>query len=311
MPCHNSGPYLEEAISSALNQSYKNLEVIVVNDSSTDQSQDVLEAITDPRLKVIQATCGRATKARNLALKNSSGSFVKFFDSDDILSPTMVEAQMRSLSDHPDSIASCEWGRFHNDDIATFQPNPQSVWRTMDSREWLIESLMDARPMMQPGIFLIPRKLLETAGPWDEELTLIDDFEFFCRLFSHSKSIQFCKEETLYYRSGISGSLSSRKSRTSIESAFLSLSRGTDNLLAVSRKPEAQLACANVFQDFEYTYYPDHTDLRQKALKRIAELGGSTLTPDGPPRFQQLRKILGWKLARRIQRIYERSSSTT
>ena len=62
------------------------------------------------------------------------------------------------------------------------------------------------------------------------------------------------------------------------------------------------MACANLLQDFIYTQYPDHEDLRNIAAQRVKELGGSSIEPHGPPTFQQLRKFLGWKIARRLQR---------
>jgi hypothetical protein len=56
-----------------------------------------------------------------------------------------------------------------------------------------------------------------------------------------------------------------------------------------------------MLQDFIFTHYPDHADLRAKLTQRVLELGGSDLVPDGPPRFQKLRKLLGWKAARQLQ----------
>ncbi len=77
---------------------------------------------------------------------------------------------------------------------------------------------------------------------------------------------------------------------------------GTSHLLARRQDTQAKLACANVLQDFVYTYYPEHGDLRKKMAERIAELGGSDLPPSGPPRFERLSKVVGWKVARRVQR---------
>lgn len=303
IPCHNAGPYLKEALDSVLDQTYRKLEVILVNDASTDDTSEVLETFKDPRLRVIDHECGSASKSRNLAYEHSTGSLIKFFDADDILSLGLIERQIARLGDSQNSVASCEWGRFQKKNLASYQPNPQIVWRDIDARDWLIESYRDARPMMQPGIFLIPRPLIEKVGRWDERVSPIDDFEFFSRLLAAAEKVKFCKGETVYYRSGLESSLSGKKSRDAIEGFLTSLESGIKALLAVKDTPQAKLACANLLQDFIHTQYPDHPDLRERAATKVRDLGGAKIAPDGPPRFQSLRRILGWKLARRIQRL--------
>ena len=92
-----------------------------------------------------------------------------------------------------------------------------------------------------------------------------------------------------------------------VESAFHSLLLGTGHLLNKRSDHRAREACANMLQDFIYTYYPEHPDLRVEMARRVAELGGSNLQADGPPRFKQLQKLTGWKLARRIQQLAYRT----
>jgi len=303
VPCHNAGPYVSQALKSVFEQTYHDFEIILVNDTSTDITAEVLATFKDPRLTVINQKCGSASKARNLAFEHSKGSLIKFFDADDILSPGMIEKQVARIEDRERSVATCEWGRFQKKNLSSYTPNRQSVWRDMSSKEWLIESFRDARPMMQPGIFLIPRGLIEEVGPWDERVSPIEDFEFFSRLLSVADDIKFCDGQTLYYRSGLESNLSAKRSREAIEGTLHSLLSGTACLLDKKSTKPAQMACANLFQDFIYTQYPDHEDLREIAAQRVKELGGASIEPNGPSRFQQLRKFLGWKIAKRIQRL--------
>jgi glycosyltransferase involved in cell wall biosynthesis len=302
IPCHNAAPYIGAAIDSALGQTWKNLEIIVVNDGSTDSSDEILKRYVERGVRVIDQENAGQCAAANHALRAAQGEYVKFFDADDLLHPRVIEMQIQRLQGAPNDVASSEWGRFYGDDRTTFRSNPESVWRDMEARDWLVESWRYARPMMQCALWLIPRGVLERAGGWDEELSLINDFEFFARLLAHAENVHFTPGCPLYYRSGLQGSLSGRKSRIAVESAFHSLMRGTQHLLNVRDDADARLSCANVLQDFIYTYYPDHADLRAKMQARIDELGGSDLPPDGPPRFQHLRRFTGWKVARRIQR---------
>jgi len=144
---------------------------------------------------------------------------------------------------------------------------------------------------------------MDQSGLWDERLSLINDFEFFTRVLCNVSEIRFTPGAKLYYRSGIAGSLSGRKGRKAAESAFLSLLLGTSHLLKVNDTPRVRRACANMMQQhFVHTWYPDHSDLLRQISRRIQELGGADRVATGPPRFEKLRKVIGWKLARRIQR---------
>lgn len=217
----------------------------------------------------------------------------------------MLENQVQRLSNAKGSIASSGWGRFYSDDLGTFKLNPQSVWRDMDARDWLVEAWMDARPMMQPGMFLIPRNLMDQVGGWDEGLSNCpcDDFEFYSRLFSHASRILYCDGIPLMYRSGIKGSLSKRKTDEAIAEVARSLMAGTSHLLEKRNDAKAKLSCANVLQNFIHSYYPRCPELLGSMKLQVAELGGSDLKPGGPPNFQRLKKIVGWKIARRVEQL--------
>ncbi len=306
IPCHNAGPYIGAALDSVLAQTWPEVEIIVVNDGSTDHSAEVLAPYAGRGVRIIEQSNRGQCAAANRALREATGDYIKFFDADDLLSPNFISHQLDRINGATDVVTSARWGRFFGNDLSTFKLNPQSVWRDMPSVDWLVEAWHDARPMMQCALWLIPRRVLETTGGWDERLSLINDFEFFARVLCAVREVRFCPEATLYYRSGLAGSLSGTTSRRAVESAFHSLLDGTSHLLNCRSDSAARRACANMLQDFIYTYYPKHPDLRARMAERVAELGGADLTPSGPPRFQQLRRAVGWRLARRIQHAFGR-----
>ncbi len=307
MPCYNAERYVGAAVRSILEQTWRHLELIVVNDGSTDGSQQELEKYrADARLKIITQDNRGQCAAANRAWAEARGAYIKFFDADDVLSPGFIEKQMERLAGRQDAVATAEWGRFMREDLTTFKLNPQSVWRDMRATDWLVEAWVEARPMMQCALYLIPRPVLEAAGGWAEDLSLINDFEFFSRVLCHAEEVVFTPGAVLYYRSGLEGSLSGQKSRKAGESAFHSLMRGTSHLLGRRRDAEARASCAAVLQDFVHTFYPQFPDLLERAAEQVRAWGGSDLRPDGPPRFQMLRRVVGWKLARRVQRLLGR-----
>jgi glycosyltransferase involved in cell wall biosynthesis len=303
MPCYNAGKYVAEAIDSVLAQTYPHIEIIVVNDGSKDNSGAVLERYRGKGVKVIEQENKGQCAAANRAFAEAKGDYIKFFDADDILSPGFIEAQMRRLAGRTDAVASAKWGRFYNDDLQTFRLNPEPVWRDMDPVDWLVGSWMNARPMMQCALWMLPRQLLEKAGLWDERFSLINDFEFFARVLCFSREVLFCEQAMLYYRSGIGGSLSAQSSRKARESECESLILGTKHLLARRHDAKARLACANVCQHMIYDLYPQHGDLAGRLRQHVEECGGSDIQPSGGWYFGKLKHVIGWKLARRLQRL--------
>lgn len=93
IPVYNTEKYLRECLNSVLRQTYVDLEVIAVDDGSTDGSGDILEnfAKTDKRLKVIRRENGGVSRARNTGLKAATGEYVAFVDSDDTINPDMYK----------------------------------------------------------------------------------------------------------------------------------------------------------------------------------------------------------------------------
>ena len=302
VPAYDAARHVAEALDSALAQTYPHVEVIVVDDGSTDGTGEILRAYEDRGARVIrQANAGQCAAA-NRAFRASRGALVKFFDADDVLAPDHVARQVARLGGGRRHVALGEWARFYGADPSEAVFRPRRMDRDAGPVEWLADAWADARPMMQCALWLIPRGVLERSGLWDERLSLINDFEFFARVVLASDGVRFAPGARLHYRSGLAGSLSGRTSQAAVESAFLSLSLGAGHLLAAEDSPRTRRAAAAVLQDFVYTYALDHADLAAQAQARADALGGSDLAPDGPPGFQRLRRVVGWRLARRVQR---------
>lgn len=304
IPCWNSADYIADTINSVLQQTYQDLEIIVVDDASSDISADIVRSFPSQSVQLLTGDGRGAAAARNRAFAHSKGSHVLFLDGDDLISPVHLEALQRRASEEVGCIAFGEWDRFTDQPSDAAFP-ARRAYRDGHPVDWLCDDWANGS-MTQCGMFLIPRALIERYGGWDERLTLIDDFEFFARLITRCSSLKFAPGAKLFYRSGVPGSLSGSNGRAAAQSAFNSLLWGTNHLLAVEDSVRTREASANVLQRFDYDYYPAYPDLRGVIRDRVAQLGGSNLAPDGPPRFQRLRKWVGWRAARRVQRIVEK-----
>ena len=98
MPAHNSEKYIYFSIMSVLNQTHYNLELIIVDDNSTDNTVDVIKDISDSRIRLFrnQKNMG-AAYCRNIAIQNSNGVFIAFLDSDDLWMPNKLKEQIDKL----------------------------------------------------------------------------------------------------------------------------------------------------------------------------------------------------------------------
>lgn len=299
MPARNAERWLPAALDSALAQTYPHREIIVVDDGSTDRTPAILETYRQAhgiRVLTHPASQGQSV-ACNRGLAEARGDYLKFFDSDDLISPNMVDTQVTALIDQPGCIAFGIWGRFHTrPEEVVFNPHPG--WHsTRSGLDWIVETWTDTRPMYQCALWLLPRELLRQTGGWDPRLSLINDFEFFTRIVLHSAGLIFTPEARLYYRSNLPGSLSGQKSRPALASCLLSCQLAIGHLLAREDSARTRHVSADILRSFSFDFYPTCPDLAREAERQVTALGGSQLRPRGGRPFKILRALIGWKTA--------------
>lgn len=135
VPVYNTAKYLERSISSIINQTYQNLEIICVDDGSTDGSEKILDRLAeeDARIKVIHKQNEGVTAARNTALHMAVGDYIGFVDSDDYIDKEMYELLVKSLVENSVDIVTCKYYFDYNGVIKTainkrdVSPKPMSI----------------------------------------------------------------------------------------------------------------------------------------------------------------------------------------
>lgn len=304
MPLYNAEQYVAEAIESVIRQTYTNWELIIVNDGSTDQSLTIAKKFESEKVKIFNQENKGQCAANNFGYQQSSGQYIKFFDADDVLSENMLEAQLALLSNSESALASAQWGRFYDDDLTSYRPSPEECWQDMKPIDWICSSWKNGEPMMQCALWLIPRKVLEKSGLWNEELSLINDFEFFTRVILAADEIKFSSAATLYYRSGVSNALSGRKTISAVKSAILSVQLATQQLLEKEDSERTRRVAANCLMNLAYEYELVYPELLRPITIKIKALGGSSVKYRSGKVVNLLTSIFGWKFAKRFQLFY-------
>lgn len=296
IPCFNGRLFIAETLRSVMIQTYRPLEVIVVDDGSTDGSADEVRRFGDVKL-IRQQNAGAAT-ARNVALAHSHGEFIQYLDADDLLSPDKIALQMSRLIGNSDCIAVAEWGRFYRDPSETAFI-PDKTWTDLDSLDWLALSREDGVGMMYPAMWLMPRGIADRTGPWNAAVSAApgEDAEYFTRAVLAARRVLFCAGARTYYRSGIGGASSRRHFR----SQALVIDLCQQNTLAAEDSPRMRRGFAKAWQHLAHYAYPYDRVVALEALRKARALDPVEVRPGGGRVFQMLSALVGWKLARRLQ----------
>ncbi len=298
---YNAEKHIALTIESVLVQEWKELEIIVVNDGSTDETLTILQGYGD-QIKVISQENKGQDAALNEGFRQSKGAYIKFMDSDDLINPEMIKKQVEVLNGSNEHVAYSEWARFYNNQPELADFTKLDYWRDMEPLDFLT-----SRPegvMLQCGIMLVPRILIERAGLWDERLILFNDTEFFNRVLLQSKGVRFSEDAKLYYRSAQSGSISAQVSRRFFESTFLATNLVAAQLLASEDSYRIRNLISNTFLNQYFRMYPKFPDLVQAHEERIQFYGSGTVKPEGGKVFKKIKLIAGWKMASRIQVLF-------
>ena len=300
IPCYNAGKYIGETLDSVFRQTWQNVEVIVVDDGSWDNSADVVRSFCKPNLKLIQQANRGQTAALNVCLVHARGDLVQYLDADDLLAPDKIELQIARVMNAPGAVASAEWGRFHQSPNET-RFIPDSTWTDLDPIDWLSFSRAVGLGMMFPALWLIPMKIVRAIGPWREELTLNNDAEYFTRVLLAANRVLFCPGARCYYRSGLMGSLSGRKTLAGWASQVRVLELCEEYVRAREDSDRVRRGFALSWQHVAHASYPYHRPTAKYALKRARALHSVAIKPDGGPTFHVISRLLGWRLARMLQ----------
>lgn len=203
IPTYNRQHLFEIALNSVLNQTYKDFEVIIVDDGSTDQTSEVIRNLVDTRIKYLYQENRGVSHARNRGLEISNGKFMAFLDSDDRWVPQKLHIVNELIKQHP------QVSIFHTDEI--WYKGGRLLNQKKKHKKPSGYVYLKALPQCCIGMStsVVKREVLENIGLFDESLPACEDYDFWLRA-THSFEVKLINEKLTIKDGGRKDQLSSQ-----------------------------------------------------------------------------------------------------
>ena len=179
IPTYNSANYLPEAIESVLAQTYKDFEILVMDDGSTDNTKDVVAPYLD-RIIFLEGPNGGPSKARNRAILESSSEYVAFLDADDIWYPDKLDRQITIFAENQ------HYSLVHSDASYTriYTSQEDRTWFSLKKRVksgWIFSELLTENFIILSSV-IVKRDCLNRIGLFDEDLKCWEGYDLWLRI---------------------------------------------------------------------------------------------------------------------------------
>jgi len=255
MPAYNAADYITKAIESVLMQSYKNFELIVVDDGSTDQTKDLVLGFKGERIRYFYQENSGLASSHNKGIKESNGAFTIKLDSDDMMTPDFIARHIEEFEKHPEAdLVYCD------DCLIDENDNPVRVIERPEytDRKSLIRDLFRCGFPVVPFRTCIRRSVFDKVGFFDEDLLVGEDYDMMRRFVKHGLKIHHLKG-ALYLRRMTPTSLSRDCTAQKAKAHFDVVKRFIDTF-----------SCDELFPDVEWDKIaPDRRQLHTKCLAAV------------------------------------------
>ena len=219
IPVFNGEKTIEETINSILNQSFQDIEIIVINDGSTDATLEKIEEISDSRIKIFSYPNAGLSASRNRGISQAKGEHISFIDADDLWTTDKLESQLKALQSNPQAAVAYSWTDYI-DESSKFIKSGRRIKVNGDA----FSQLLVTNFLENGSNPLIRKKALEKVGGFDESLPAAEDKDMWLRLAADYEFICVEKPQILYRTSTTSMSTNLKRQEAAslkvIERAF-------------------------------------------------------------------------------------------
>lgn len=202
IPTFNSARFLSKAIKSALEQSYQNIEILVVDDGSTDETERIVKKWQkkDKRIRYLKHKKQKGlSAARNTGIGASKGKFIAFLDADDIWMEDKLEKQIKKIKKGADLV--------YSDAILIDEEGKKKKKTLWEEIKVMPRAGKDCLKFLFQKNFIVPasslilkKEIFKKIGGFDERLRSVEDYDFCLRIVAQGCKISYLNSPTLFYR---------------------------------------------------------------------------------------------------------------
>lgn len=198
MPAYNAAGYIAESIESVISQTYKNWELIIIDDGSTDNTAAIINQFNaEPRIKYLYQESGRQGKARNLGIRNSLGKYIAFLDADDKWTPNKLSLQTEVLAaDNNIELLFSQGYSLTGNQVADLDTDVKKLWNSDNFSDFIFHNRI---PILS---VLVKKEALEQVGGFSEKDSIqnAEDYHLWLKLLLHNKPFRSIPDRLFYYR---------------------------------------------------------------------------------------------------------------
>ena len=234
MPCYNGERYLEESIQCVLNQSYKDIELIIVDDGSTDDSKDIIKTY-GKRVRLFEQTNKGPYPSRNLGIHHSTGEFIAFLDADDYWAPDCLEKLYNGMIQTNADLSYCGWQNI----LENGDNGPLYVPPAYEKGD-LFASFLKGCPWPIHAA-LIRKEIVDKINGFSTRCFSAMDYDFWIRTSAVTQNITLVPEVLAFYRWHDQGQISSVKWKQILNARIVRHDFIVNNPSLVSHIPKKNL----------------------------------------------------------------------
>lgn len=197
VPMYNSEKYISRCLESLIKQTYKNIEIIVVDDGSNDNSINIVSSLNDKRIKLYKKENSGVSSTRNYGIEKSNGDLLLFVDSDDYIDTTMIDKLVKKVRNKDEAFVTCNNTEIYKDKEEireTFEEENVGL-----NREYLIRAIASGRAGLVCSKLVSRKVIIDNNIRFDSNLKIGEDQLFFIEVAQYCNDFEYINESLYFY----------------------------------------------------------------------------------------------------------------
>ncbi|MEE9166833.1 MAG: glycosyltransferase [Candidatus Neomarinimicrobiota bacterium] len=299
IPCYNAEKWVGEAIQSCLEQAYRPIEIIIIDDGSTDSSLTIIKHYGERYSDLIryesQPNRG-APSARNRGFELSRGDYIQWLDSDDRMARGKLQCQVSILQNDKADVVTGWWKNLIEEKPGLFVEGPVREPLLTDDP---VASLIDDDGWAPLSSYLMTRQTVDTVSGWNEKLTSVQDVDFILRIAMNGARFLVAQYLCGYYRRPLTATVSTRDKTVFMQNCFDIYDRVYHFYQGGGWKEEYGRMLSRRYGWLARYFFEHDRVMFERCMKQI-QLFEPHYVPEGPSQLRWLTRILGYRNAEQI-----------